>query len=612
MNLTSINYKTILLTTLILGLILPKWLLGFFSYNLSDNINLLINFDDAQYFPLIFNLSNFSFGESYIDYFDNVENFAVLLTPLLFHAIFYKFGGVVGIIFIEVIYQLILITLLFKVIQKIFGSYQISFLFCFVIFGLRIIIQYLDSSYLTLLIGQIEGIFGSRVPRPIFSSIFLFLFFYQILDFKKQLAINFQYKYLLILSFSFGMLINSFLYYFLNCFILLCLLFFLIKKKSSLIFIFNNFKKLVFFLLSLFIFIAPFIIQYALKEEDHAIRMGLFSINFEQKLFFFKNYIYSLIRPEVISVILISTIFYLLSNFKKRYERIFDLNIFFYFFISSLISPILFVLFSNKIISIHHFILITKFAGFFYLLLIFIYFCIHKLDLKNYTNFISNNKFITLILIFLIYLNFENNNFNLGSKQKTIQDYTKIEQYLKKNKLNNTELKLFSNDSGVNNLWLIYNNKKLLLSDGWINSLKDKDIEYLLFNSLKIFGVDQREFEKFLLFNNRLSRTPLFLFLFNYKYQANSLRTFSKIDDYDTESQEIIKKTSFFRAQEQIVPESEKKRMKNSFTKHLVNQNLEPDIVIIYESTFPFSIINKKYIRFKKYNNLVIYKKNDV
>ena len=185
MNLTSINYKTILLTTLILGLILPKWLLGFFSYNLSDNINLLINFDDAQYFPLIFNLSNFSFGESYIDYFDNVENFAVLLTPLLFHAIFYKFGGVVGIIFIEVIYQLILITLLFKVIQKIFGSYQISFLFCFVIFGLRIIIQYLDSSYLTLLIGQIEGIFGSRVPRPIFSSIFLFLFFYQILDFKK-------------------------------------------------------------------------------------------------------------------------------------------------------------------------------------------------------------------------------------------------------------------------------------------------------------------------------------------------------------------------------------------------------------------------------------------
>lgn len=612
MNLTSINYKTILLTTLILGLILPKWLLGFFSYNLSDNINLLINFDDAQYFPLIFNLSNFSFGESYIDYFDNIENFAVLLTPLLFHAIFYKFGGVVGIIFIEVIYQLILITLLFKVIQKIFGSYQISFLFCFVIFGLRIIIQYLDSSYLTLLIGQIEGIFGSRVPRPIFSSIFLFLFFYQILDFKKQLAINFQYKYLLILSFSFGMLINSFLYYFLNCFILLCLLFFLIKKKSSLIFLFNNFKKLVFFLLSLIIFIAPFIIQYFLKEEDHAIRMGLFSINFEQKLFFFKNYIYSLIRPEVISVILISTIFYLLSNFKKRYERIFDLNIFFYFFISSLISPILFVLFSNKIISIHHFILITKFAGFFYLLLIFIYFCIHKLDLKNYTNFISNNKFITLILIFLIYLNFENNNFSLGSKQKTIQDYTKIEQYLKKNKLNNTELKLFSNDSGVNNLWLIYNNKKLLLSDGWINSLKDKDIEYLLFNSLKIFGVDQREFEKFLLFNNRLSRTPLFLFLFNYKYQANSLRTFSKIDDYDTESQEIIKKTSFFRAQEQIVPESEKKRMKNSFTKHLVNQNLEPDIVIIYESTFPFSIINKKYIRSKKYNNLVIYKKNDV
>ena len=113
----------------------------------------------------------------------------------MLHAIFYKFGGLVGIILLEVIYQIILITLLFKIIQKIFRSYEISFLFCFVIFGLRIVIQYFDSFYITLLIGQIEGIFGSRVPRPIFSSIFLFLFFYQILNFKKQIEINFQYKY---------------------------------------------------------------------------------------------------------------------------------------------------------------------------------------------------------------------------------------------------------------------------------------------------------------------------------------------------------------------------------------------------------------------------------
>ena len=157
MNSTFVNYKTILLTTLIFGLILPKWLLGFFSFNLSENVNLLINFDDAQYLPFIFSLSNLNFGESYIDYFDKTENFAVLLTPLIFHGIFYKFGGLIGIIFLEIIYQLILITLLFKIIQKIFNSYEISFLFCFIIFGLRIVIQYFDSFYVTLLIGQIEG-----------------------------------------------------------------------------------------------------------------------------------------------------------------------------------------------------------------------------------------------------------------------------------------------------------------------------------------------------------------------------------------------------------------------------------------------------------------------
>ena len=56
------------------------------------------------------------------------------------------------------------------------------------------------------------------------------------------------------------------------------------------------------------------------------------------------------------------------------------------------------------------------------------------------------------------------------------------------------------------------NNRKLLLSDGWINSLKDQNIEYLLFNSLKTFGVSTDEFDNFLSFGQRLGRTPLFFF----------------------------------------------------------------------------------------------------
>ena len=141
---------------------------------------------------------------------------------------FYKFGGLIGIIFIDIIYQLILIYLLFKVIQKIFVSSELSFIFCYFIFGSIIIINYFDSYNLNLLIGQIDSIFGSRVPRPIFSSIFLFLFFYLILDLKHQLNNNIKFKYLLI-CISLAMLINSFMLLF-KLFILLFSLFFSSKN----------------------------------------------------------------------------------------------------------------------------------------------------------------------------------------------------------------------------------------------------------------------------------------------------------------------------------------------------------------------------------------------
>ena len=75
--------------------------------------------------------------------------------------------------------------------------------------------------------------------------------------------------------------------------------------------------------------------------------------------------------------------FFLISNLKNKYKDVFKLNIFYYFFISSLISPIIFVIFSPKLISIHHFILIAKFGGFFYLLLIFIYICIQEFNLVD-------------------------------------------------------------------------------------------------------------------------------------------------------------------------------------------------------------------------------------
>ena len=149
MNLLSINYKSFLLICLILISILPKWVMGFFLYDLDENINILINFNDAQYFPFILNLANLDFGQSYIDHFSNYDNFAVLLTPLFFHALFFKFGGLIGIIFIDIIFysnfkNIIFLNFSTESTMPVYGQFH----------GLNIFSDFINNRY------EAEKIFG--------------------------------------------------------------------------------------------------------------------------------------------------------------------------------------------------------------------------------------------------------------------------------------------------------------------------------------------------------------------------------------------------------------------------------------------------------------------
>ena len=160
MNFLCSKYKNFILLALIIAIVLPKWIIGHSIYNLNLNVNLITNFDDIQYFPLIFNLSNLDFGQSYIESISQVKIFAPPIIPLILHAIFFKFGGLVGLIILEIILQVALLILLFKVIEKVFNSKEISFLFCFIIFGLIIFIHYFSNVNLfTSIFGHLEGFF---------------------------------------------------------------------------------------------------------------------------------------------------------------------------------------------------------------------------------------------------------------------------------------------------------------------------------------------------------------------------------------------------------------------------------------------------------------------
>jgi hypothetical protein len=224
------------------------------------------------------------------------------------------------------------------------------------------------------------------------------------------------------------------------------------------------------------------------------------------------------------------------------------------------------------------------FSFIFYIFLAF--FCIINFILrdfnknKKYTKSINLPFFVTIFLIISIPIEAQ---LFLKDKEKRIE-LNHINNFLNDNNLKNTNLKLFTNDLVIMNLWLLNGNKQLVIADSFSNSLKDNQIELNLINTLKDFEISKTQLKQLIYFEDSMVRDKLFMFLFNYKYQANSLYTFSKIENYNRVDQKIISQTSPFRVQMQIVPEDEKKRFLKLFDSLKINSVLLPKYVIINTS----------------------------
>ena len=192
-------------------------------------------------------------------------------------------------------------------------------------------------------------------------------------------------------------------------------------------------------------------------------------------------------------------------------------------------------------------------------------------------------------------------------------ELNKIQEFLDENDLKGSKKKLFTNDLSLMNIWLLNNNSELLVSDGFTNTLTNEQIEFNLINNLKHFKITEDKFMKIISLNENKIRDPLFLRLFTYKYQANSLHLFSKIDDYSLSLHNRIKHSSPFKAQLQIVPEDEKLRLLNLFKDHVVDQNLIADYVFINNSLFSddLIILNDSYVSENRSQKYEIYRRKN-
>ena len=91
--------------------------------------------------------------------------------------------------------------------------------------------------------------------------------------------------------------------------------------------------------------------------------------------------------------------------------------------------------------------------------------------------------------------------------------------------------------------------------------MKNQDIELNFLHSLKFFGITLEELKNILSLGTSEIRSDLPILLFVYRYQANSLYTFSEITNYSSTSKKKIKNASPFNVQLQIMPEDEKRKL---------------------------------------------------
>ena len=279
----------------------------------------------------------------------------------------------------------------------------------------------------------------------------------------------------------------------------------------------------------------------------------------------------------------------------KKYDHLRDqisnINLFFYFILASIFSPPIFFIFSPKLISIYHFLGILLFSLIFYLIISLNFILSNKFFFKF--SFVLGSVLIFFIFISNIYIAKKVNDKN----NLVVEETQKVQNYLQNQKLTNTKKKLFTNDLKIMNLWLFNQNDQLIISDGFTNSLKNKDIEFNLIHSLKDFEVSKKELKNFLSLGKSEKRNDLLMRVFNYRYQANSLHTFSEISNYSNDIRDTINNLSPFRVQMQIMPEDEKEKLIKLFENIKKEKKLMSDLIIMNKTDKfnSFAINNKKY-----------------
>ena len=590
---------------------LSKWIISFYFYKESTQVKIIFeNVDDGWFFlPLIKQFSLLELNNSFSPYLKNLNNLPLSFGSIIFHTIFFKIFSYTGIIIIEFFGILFFLIIFYKIFRQ-YLSKETSLIFTLLLFTLPALIFFISLDKFPYL-GLIKTeLFSLRIHRPFPSTLYLLLFTYFLVYIDKKN--KFTIKYGLFLGVTAGLSLSSFYFYFITE---LILIFIWVAYKFK----FNFFNKIKIFInffissiISFIITIIPFTSNIFLQEKDSVVRQGVFDLTNDKKIKLLNYNFQHILNFKFLTIFIISlTIIYLIN--KKKITGYKLINILYLLFLSSILSPTLFVIISPKASLIYHFYNLIVLSLF--LFLIISLFLITEKFLKKILN---SKLYYALLLIFLVTINvcyvYLNNPPTEDKINKRIefQALTEKINLVKKNK--NLSVLTFDNYFMI---WLIFEeiNHIYLVNHTWAPRT-DAMLENDLINAFKILGLNNKDFLKFLENkedNWRYYNADVAKF-FQMKYQANSLNTLNNSNNFEDKLKKFIQKSSPLLTQQIAIPKEEFDRLDKKFRKIGVYNGAKPDLIILDKNNFILSssrLDPKIYCKYEEYKSNILYiKKN--
>ena len=599
------DYITIFFLSILI--LLFKWTYSFSFFNEDITLRIINDTGDNAYYPLIKSFSEFIFNPGFSVHYDDLKIVSFPILSLIINALFYKVFGDYSFIILEFISVFLFILIFFYIlievqidkVKAIFFS-----LFLLLINKFLILFSSFDLYFIEILRLNFESFYSLRFPRPIITNLFLYAFIYFLIKFYKSK--NNSFNYIIILSILMGISLNSFFYHAINEFFAL-LIVLLYKFKLNLFKeIINNNKKVIYSVIIGTFFISIFIAQISFSENDYVERLGIFEVNNLQKSVL-SNYLFNLIikKEFLILFILNSSIFLFVKNRAT--------SVFYFVYISSIISSFFIFNISTKGIDYYHFINFIIIHGVLNLIMFLIYF-ISKIKFSKINQKISTYIYSISIFVIIIFTNFtdvSNYKYQYNEIKTEREKQQELVNFIKNTELfKDKEIEIFNMNYKLS-IWLILNDYKnfSILPVSFWTSKNNKILENELNSTSNFFNININEFNE-LISNKKKTWRFKNDFVYNFfgrQYLANNLTHADKdLNQYTNEEIELINKNNLLISHQVVIPKNELIRLENNFLNS--KDKITPKIIILNKnSVYPFSNIPATFCSIFDNQNYEIY-----